>query len=1023
MSSPAELLSMQHAPATDDVTPVVETTSESPISVTTSANGPTTESTEITSDENVEESDLTQKRKVININDDKLFPSLVGTTASASWNTQPATSWSKPVSPSYKPIVKSTSTQVTFIIDDEQQQNLAKGELFKIFGNIQSELNVKVESTYSSASKKRTFLLNGPVDKVAQAKRELIRQLTKPTKITFDVPSKLRSVIIGPMGKNLKPIIEQTSVRIDISRPTEDNNNELLTEDEALFGKSVTVTIEGDIQGCSEAKAKILQIVNENTRNLTIKIPVTSKVKPFVAGSIAKIEFPKGVDVIAPEPNSRISTIMVSGPREDVILARDEIRSLLLTLENDIVIDEREVPKHLHSFLNAETIFSETNVVIEVPSPDSVESKVRFVGTKADIAKAVTLAKKLTSNYFVDTLDLSKSHGGNYLHAKSITAYFTYTKYFEALSTEFNVTVTGPSYHNLSDTNSKNVVISFSSSVDNKDAIKKARKELVDSVNKITPNFIRVVSDIESFVFPKIDTSIADENDVAIVPLGHLSNSGNSLILIATQADEEFLPSAEQIQERLDLADKSLNNLRDLSNDLTSVVIELDSEDQKRLESGNTLKVLLNKYEPNALEIKLHQNADGHSENEVYFRGFKKEVERAAEDISKVIEDIKNYEEASKYNTTIEFPTKFLARLIGQKGSFVNDLMEEFNVKIDVFNDDSSQSEISEIKLTGLQSNVDECIKKINTLSKRWADEKTSTFSIDPKFRRNLIGANGVYAQRLQEKYNVKIQFPDASDKSGSVVIRGPSRGVAKAEEEIKQLLEYEKEHSHSDTTVVPIEALAIVIGKNGENLKDLCAEFDVKIHSRTNQEDAKASGKATFEIVGSKSGIKEAKAKIDEISTRIANTITKTIEVNPKWYKNLIGPNGMTMRDIVIKAGGSVDDRNFRRYIQFPSRNSDSNLIVCEGDNKVVTKIIKIITDMVKDLESYTSKTVEIPKKQHRLIIGSGGSIRRGIEDEFKVRLIIPKQDVESDEVTVKGKPEDIEKAIAKIQELTAAK
>lgn len=1020
MSSPAELLSMQHAPAADE-TAAVEHTSESPISAT-SVIGQTTETTAVTSDENTEAAVLIEKKKVINMDDDKLFPSLGG--ASASLNSQPTTSWTKSVSPSYKPTVKSTSTQVTFIIDDEQQQNLAKGELFKIFGNIQSELNVKVESTYSSASKKRTFLLNGSAEKVAQAKRELIRQLTKPTKITFEVPSKLRSVIIGPMGKNLKPIIEQTSVRIDISRPTSDNNNDLLTEDEELFGRSVTVTIEGDIQGCSDAKAKILQIVNENTRNLTIKIPVTEKVKPFVASSIAKIEFPKGVEVIAPEPSHRISTISVSGSREGVISARDEIRSLILTLENDIAIDEREVPKHLHPFLDADTIFAETSVVIEVPSADSVNSKVRFIGTKNNIAKAVPLAKKLTSNYFVDTLDLSKSHGGNHLHAKSITAYFNYTKYFKALSNEYGVTVTGPSYVNLSDNNSKNVIISFSSSVDNKDAIKKARKQLVDSVNKITPNFVRVISDIESFVFPKIDTSVADENDVAIVPLGHLSGSGNSLLLIATQTDDdEFLPSAEQIKERLDLVDNSLNKLRDLSKELTSVVIELDTKDQKRLEDGNTLKILLNKYEPNAIEIKLHQNAEGFSDNEVYFRGFKAEVKKATEDISKVIEDIKNYEEASKYNIKIEFPTKFLARLIGQKGSFVNELMEEFNVKIDVTSDDSSESENAEIKLTGLQSNVDECIKRINTLAKRWADEKTATFSIDPKFRRNLIGANGIYAQRLQDKYNVKIQFPDASDKTGSVVIKGPSRGVVKAEEEIKQLLAYEKEHSHIDTTIVPVEALAIVIGKNGENLKDLSAEFDVKIHSRTNQEDAKASGKATFEIIGSKSGIKEAKAKIDEIANRVANSTTESIEVNPKWYKNLIGPNGMTMREIIIKAGGSVDDRNFRRYIQFPSRNSESNLIVCEGDKKVVNKIIKIISDMVKDLESYTSKTVEIPKKQHRLIIGAGGSVRRGIEDEFKVRVNVPKQDVESDEITVKGKPEDIEKAIAKIQELTASK
>lgn len=1024
MSSPAELLALKHAEAESLAT--VETPAESVSSE------PTEELPSLsTRESSVSEEVASVEPKIISMEDDKYFPSLGDTSNAApvSWGpsstSTPAASWTKST---YKPAVKSTSSQVTFIIDDEQQQNLAKGEIFKVFAKIQSSLNVKVESTYSGATKKRTFLLDGPVDKVLIAKRELIRQLTKPTKISFEIPSKLRSTVIGSGGRTLKPIIQETSVRIDIARPSDDDGEKaetehsLLTEDEELFGKSLTVTIEGDIQGCTDAKSKILAIVNENTKNLGIKIPVSEKSKPFVNSEISKISFGDGIEVIAPEPTSRINFILVSGPREAVVEARNQIKSALVSLDNQIVVEEREVPKHLHAFLDAEKVFSETNVVIEVPSQDDISSKVKFIGLKSNIGRAVQLAKDITSDYFVDTLDLSKSHGGNYQHAKNLTAFFVYTKYLEALGSQYGIMISGPSYKNLADSNVKNVLVTFSAPKDKKDEVKKARKDLVDTVNKITPNFVRSISDIESFIFPKIDTNVAIENNVSIVPLGSLAGSTNTLLLVVQQNDDEFLPSAEQIEEKLNVVDRSLDNLRKLNKELIVETIETPAEDQKHL-SGNTLKVLLNKYEPNTIEIKLHQNLEGESANEIYLRGYKSEIAKAIDDIKQLIEDVKNYEEASKYNTIIEFPTKFLARFIGQKGASLNQVKDEFDVKIDVLDEESDKTENSEIKLTGLKSNVDECIKKIQQLSKKWADEKTVVINIDQKYRKHLIGANGVYANRLQDKYNVKLLFSNSKEKDGNVMIRGPSRGVAKVEEEIKQLLAYEKEHGFVEIIQVPTEALSRVIGKNGETINDISVDCGVQIHAKTDQAAAKESGFADFEIVGSKSGIKNAKSKIDAIADRIVNSITESIEVDPKWYRNLIGPNGMTMREIIIKAGGSEDDRDFRRFIQFPSRNSDSKSVVCEGDKVVVTKIIEAISKTVKDLESVTEESIEVHKKQHKLIIGFGGSVRRGIEEEYKVRVNVPRQDSESEVVTVKGKPEDIAKAIAKIQTLTASK
>ncbi|KAG0691259.1 hypothetical protein C6P40_003510 [Pichia californica] len=1053
MSTPAELLALKHeqAAVAADVekesissqSPTVESTLEDSLAATSASTEGSTFPTladEITSGSTAPSSvdiPVEEPKKVIRMDDDNYFPSLGdaidssvpaiswGPSATGSSSSSSSSSWAKP-SKSFKPAVKSSSTQVTFIIDDEQQQNLAKGELFKIFAKIQSSLNVKVESTYSGATKKRTFLLSGPSENVPQAKRELIRQLTKPTKISFDIPSKLRSTIIGSGGRTLKPIIEATSVKIDIGRESdnvkENDDDDLLTEDEELFGKSLTVTIEGDIQGCSDAKAKILAIVNENTKTLSVKVPVPEKIKPFVSNEFSKSNFGEGVEIITPEPTSKINFILISGPREAVIEARNSIKTTLVLLDNQVIVEEREVPKHLHPFLDADKILAQTNVFIETPSIDDASSKVKFIGSKSNISKAILFAKELTSEYFIDTLDISKSHGGNYQHAKNLTAFFLYTKYFDALGSQHGVKITGPSYKSLVDPEVKNVIISFSSTKDKKDDIKKARKELVENVNKITPNFIKSVTDVESFLFPKIDFSVAIENNVSIVPLGSLAGASNILLLISQQNDDEFLPSADQVEEKLNTVNKSLDKLRTLGQELATETIETDAEDQEHLE-GSTLNVLLNKFEPNTIEIKLHQNADGPSANEIYLRGYKSEIKKAITDIKQLIDDIKNYEEASKYNTSIEFPTKYLARFIGQKGASLNQIKDEFNVKIDVLTEEDSKNENAEIKLTGLKSNVDECIKKIHQLNKKWADEKTVSLNIEPKYRKQLIGPSGIYVNRLQDKYNVKIQFSDSSDSKSGVVIKGPSRGVIKVEEEIKQLLDYEKENGFTETIQVPSEALSRVIGKNGETINDISADTGIRIHAKTDQLKAKESGSADFELVGSKAGIKEAKAKIDAIVKRIVNSTKETIEVDPKWYGNLIGPNGRTLREIITKAGGSEDDRDYRRFIQLPSRNSDSKEIVCEGDKTVVAKIIKHITELVNDLESVTDENITVPKKQHKIIVGTGGSVRRGIEEEFKVRIYVPKQDSESEDLRINGKPENIAKAVEKINALIASK
>jgi polyribonucleotide nucleotidyltransferase len=57
------------------------------------------------------------------------------------------------------------------------------------------------------------------------------------------------------------------------------------------------------------------------------------------------------------------------------------------------------------------------------------------------------------------------------------------------------------------------------------------------------------------------------------------------------------------------------------------------------------------------------------------------------------------------------------------------------------------------------------------------------------------------------------------------------------------------------------------------------------------------------------------------------------------------------------------------------------------------VDKIYAAIEQFAEDKANETTENMEIPPAQHRLLIGTGGETRRGIESQFGIRLDIPKQ------------------------------
>jgi rRNA processing protein Krr1/Pno1 len=403
--------------------------------------------------------------------------------------------------------------------------------------------------------------------------------------------------------------------------------------------------------------------------------------------------------------------------------------------------------------------------------------------------------------------------------------------------------------------------------------------------------------------------------------------------------------------------------------------------------------------------------------------------------IAAFIEQEKKDELERGFTTSFEYPHKLASHLIGRRGDNIKKLQEEFDVEINYTE--------GKVELKGPQAKCAACKSHILSMVKKLEDEATHTVKIPAQYHGDLKGAKGSQVMRLQERYNVRINFPravvapdDDADAATErsfrnqpaqapdvVIIKGPKKGADEAREELLSLLQYTMDHAHQGTVSVSSKQIPSLIGTGGRELESLRLETGCAI-DMPKKEDAETStnGRVEVRLKGTKTQVEAAKKLIQERAKAFDNTITESLDVDPKFYKTIIGPNGATLYKIVLDAGGPDDRRVMNRMVNFPKQGSGDNSIKLQGPKNVVQKIKSSIEALVSEREGQVTESINVPPEQHRHLIGAGGNIRRKIESECGVEVNIPKADTPGSErsnVTLVGKPANIQKARAHIESL----
>ena len=303
-------------------------------------------------------------------------------------------------------------------------------------------------------------------------------------------------------------------------------------------------------------------------------------------------------------------------------------------------------------------------------------------------------------------------------------------------------------------------------------------------------------------------------------------------------------------------------------------------------------------------------------EHEVMLRGPTDDVNDLVQKILAFMEAEKHDELERGYTTSFDFPQKYANFLIGKKGENINNLREEFDLDIQI-ND-------GKVEVKGPKAKAEAAKSKIIALGKKLEDEATHVLKIKPQYHRDLIGAKGSQVNRLQERYNVRVQFPrsapvasvgddqsvadSASEVGGNrnnrsnqapdeVIIRGPRKGADEARDELLSLLQWTIDNSHTSTVSVAQNQLPSLIGQGGREMESMRMATGAQIDVPGNRDVADPSGRIEIKLKGTKKQVEEAKKLLEQSAKIFDDSITRSIDVAKKYHKALIGSGGKSKR------------------------------------------------------------------------------------------------------------------------------
>ena len=757
--------------------------------------------------------------------------------------------------------------------------------------------------------------------------------------VKVPIPASVRQHIIGRQGQNVSNLTQRTGAKIQVPRMEEAQGAG--GDDEDLM---VDVTIEGDAVAAEMARREIERIANEHTSAANLRLrDMPPELYPFLIGAnnsgVNALEEGRNVQVQIPQYHQWLSQpppqvpaqsqppqfvahhphpsthIQISGDRREAQEVKAMIERQIDELRRQITLSQLSIPRGQHQFVIGERgsslneFLSETGCAVILP-PDHDDTEVlTIVGPPEKIDLGVNKVMDLATSMQMASVDLSRQHlnapRGSQAHARSLTRYLQQRQVIQELENLHNSRISLPT--------STDAPMTWEVySRDGKNTIR-ARSDIMSLVNAHPPARFSHL-DIDPFYHQHLQRQSAQQmRDDFGVQLVIPEDAENEPVLLVYEGPSGASPEYQVPRSRptpaevaefervLREAQQHVLGLMSGQNKIVTTDIEVPKKFHDKLRRYVVREQAASERE---FPVRIQANA---SQDRVSLRGPTDAVEEMESKIRAFVVQAKQDELERGFTLTFDYPQKFANHLIGRKGENINKIREEFDVEIQL-ND-------GKVEVKGPQAKAEAAKTHILSMSKKLEDEETHVLKIKPQFHRDLIGVKGAQVNRLQDRYKVRVQFPRtaqvsdenadaASEVGGSrnnrnqqapdeVIIRGPKRGADEAREEILNLLQWTMDHSHTATVSVAQNQIAQLIGQGGREMDNVRMTTEAQIDVPNAREAADASGRVEIRLKGTKKQVEEAKKLLQERVKVFDDTITKSVDVDRKYHRALIGAGG----------------------------------------------------------------------------------------------------------------------------------
>uniref|UniRef100_A0A4W6D2X0 Vigilin n=1 Tax=Lates calcarifer TaxID=8187 RepID=A0A4W6D2X0_LATCA len=580
-------------------------------------------------------------------------------------------------------------------------------------------------------------------------------------------------------------------------------------------------------------------------------------------------------------------SIMVTGKLDSVMKARKEIVARLQTQASATVA----IPKEHHRFVigkNGEKLQElelKTATKIAIPRPDDPSANIRITGTKEGIEKArheILLISAEQDKRAVERLSLEKA-----FHPFIAGAH---NRLVQELSQETGARISIPPPSLPKDeiviTGEKEAVAL---------AVNRIRAIYDDKKRKTTTISVEVKKSQHKYIIgPKGNTlqEILEATGVSVEmpPL----DSGSETIILRGEPDK-LGPALTQVYAKA----KSV------------MVVEVTAPAWLH-------RFIIGKKGQNIGRItqqlpRVHiEFTDG--EERISLEGPTEEVEQAQAQIQEIIKDLVSLVRMDYTEVIID--QRFHRHLIGKNGANINRIKEQYKVSVRI-PQDSERSGL--VRIEGDPKGVQLARRELIEMVQRMENERTKDLIVEQKFHRTIIGQKGEKIKEVRDKFpEVIINFPDPSQKSDIVQLRGPKNEVEKCAKFLQKIIADLIENSFSLSVPIFKQFHKNIIGKGGANIKKIREETNTKIDLPTEN-----SNSEMIVITGKKSNCEAARDRILAIQRELANIRETEVTIPAKLHNSLIGSKGCLVRSIMEDCGAS----NLQIFNAIPSTYSFSVL------------------------------------------------------------------------------------------------